>query len=217
MDVVENDIIIEDHQRNSENIATDSDDLCRAIEKLQNITHIHRNAYQEKRDPRSKFECIRDLSVLRFLLTIKEIPRSRVKSSKEVAEMIFGKEKGSVYKAQCIRIWANEFIKTGTMIPYHQGQHQKSESLIDDPDIRQALLSILRSQPAETIEARSFSKWIAEKLHGFEDLCLLQPVNISERTARRWLHLLGYRLQERKKGTYTDGHERPDVVAYRKE
>ena len=39
---------------------------------------------------------------------------------------------------------------------------------------------------------------------------------ISEVCARRWLKKLGYGLKEVKKAVYIDGHERPDVVAYRK-
>ncbi|KZT23214.1 hypothetical protein NEOLEDRAFT_1069814, partial [Neolentinus lepideus HHB14362 ss-1] len=35
--------------------------------------------------------------------------------------------------------------------------------------------------------------------------------------ARRWLHKLGYGLHEAKKGLYVDGHERDDVVQYRKQ
>jgi predicted GTPase len=40
--------------------------------------------------------------------------------------------------------------------------------------------------------------------------------SISEQCARRWLHKLGYNMAEVKKGVYVDGHERPDVVQYRK-
>ena len=36
------------------------------------------------------------------------------------------------------------------------------------------------------------------------------------RTARRWLHKLSWRYQQKKKGMYIDGHEREDVVEYRK-
>jgi len=39
---------------------------------------------------------------------------------------------------------------------------------------------------------------------------------ISERCARRWLHKLGYAVTEVRKGIYVDGHERPDVVEYRR-
>jgi hypothetical protein len=107
-------------------------------------------------------------------------------------------------------------VKTQTMMLHRQGRHQKTKSLIDDPDIRQALLSILRSQRAEVIEARSFSRWIANELHQNESLCLLQPIVVSESTAGRWLHILGFRVIERKNETYIDGHERPDVVTFRK-
>ncbi|CAG8798898.1 21017_t:CDS:2, partial [Dentiscutata erythropus] len=39
---------------------------------------------------------------------------------------------------------------------------------------------------------------------------------ISEKMCRIYMHVLGYKYDERKKGVYYDGHERPDVVAYRK-
>lgn len=39
---------------------------------------------------------------------------------------------------------------------------------------------------------------------------------IHVRTARWWLHKLSWRYQQKKKGMYIDGHEREDVVEYRK-
>jgi hypothetical protein len=36
-------------------------------------------------------------------------------------------------------------------------------------------------------------------------------------TAHRWLHLEGFRYISHKKGLYFDGHNRPDVVAYRQD
>ena len=41
---------------------------------------------------------------------------------------------------------------------------------------------------------------------------------ITEQTVQCWLWKLGFRSTESKKGvyTYTDGHECPDVLAYRK-
>jgi len=35
---------------------------------------------------------------------------------------------------------------------------------------------------------------------------------IRARTARRWLHKLGFSWEEVRKGVYVDGHERPDVI-----
>ena len=210
-------IPISDDINDEDEVNPESESIASAIASLEKITKIHRNAGLEKRDPRSKFECIRHLCVLRFLQKIKANPRSHVRSSKEVVAMLYGESKGSDYKARCIRIWSKEYVKTQMIMPYRQGKHQKSESLIDDPDVRRELLIILRGQRPELIEARSFVRWISEQLHCVEDLALLQPVQISERTARRWLHLLGFRMSQRKQGTYIDGHERPDVVSYRAE
>lgn len=39
---------------------------------------------------------------------------------------------------------------------------------------------------------------------------------ITEQCARRWLIKLGYRITEVRKGIYVDGHEREDVIKYRK-
>jgi hypothetical protein len=40
---------------------------------------------------------------------------------------------------------------------------------------------------------------------------------ISLRTAQRWLHAMGWRYGRKKNGMYIDGHEREDVVEYRRE
>jgi len=40
---------------------------------------------------------------------------------------------------------------------------------------------------------------------------------LSSRTAVKWMQKMGYKLQDVRKGVYKDGHERVDVVEYRKE
>ena len=42
------------------------------------------------------------------------------------------------------------------------------------------------------------------------------PSQIQSRTARKWLHELGFRPHSHKKGVFIDGHERDDVKEYRK-
>ena len=42
------------------------------------------------------------------------------------------------------------------------------------------------------------------------------PVKFSERTARRYLHKLHFSMTNYTKCLYYDGHERADVVAYRR-
>ena len=38
------------------------------------------------------------------------------------------------------------------------------------------------------------------------------PIEIKSRTARNWLHKLGFEYKDVKKDVFVDGHERPDVV-----
>ncbi|CAG8848741.1 23605_t:CDS:1, partial [Racocetra persica] len=40
---------------------------------------------------------------------------------------------------------------------------------------------------------------------------------ISERTCRNYMYSWGFKYDERRKGIYFDGYERPDVVVYRNE
>ena len=59
------------------------------------------------------------------------------------------------------------------------------------------------------------AKDIVEYLSGDEvKSCLGLMKPISEWTARRWLKTMGYQYGKDKKGMYTDGHERDDVVKW---
>ena len=65
--------------------------------------------------------------------------------------------------------------------------------------------------------AADFSAWInsvllPKVLENHPDA----PCTVSVRTASRWLHKLGFEKLSTKKGVYIDGHERSDVVEYRK-
>lgn len=186
-----------------------------AIHQLRDIVKLNNNSAQEQRNRHSKFDHIRFLCILRFLELIQQHPRSRVESSREIAATVYGRATGGEYKARCIRMWSDEFLHSRILMPLRQGKHQKSSSLLDDPDIKQACLQFLRTRRVELIDGASFSEWVSNELHKVESLALVRPARITERTARRWLNRLGFQHQEYRKGTYTDGHERPDVVEYR--
>ena len=65
------------------------------------------------------------------------------------------------------------------------------------------------------ISVKSFAEWTRRHLH--DEIGLPAAVEINERTATRWLHVLSYNLGDSsRKGTYFDGHEHADVVEYRK-
>ena len=139
----------------------DSDDhshlsVNAAIEKLQSIVRISSNKKTEKQTYKTRFEFIRHLAVLRFLKKVHNNPRSRVKSSKDVAEQSFG---GGEHRAKSIRNWSDEYVRTHQMMVLRQGKHQKTESLIDDSDIGFVLLAHLRTVRPETIDDESLATW----------------------------------------------------------
>jgi hypothetical protein len=70
-------------------------------------------------------------------------------------------------------------------------------------------------QLAGTVTPQKFATAISETILPSLDIALKKP--LGQRTARRWLHKLGYRHVQFRKGVYMDGHERPDVVKYRNE
>ena len=193
-----------------------SADIDQAINTLKEATSIRNNVAIEKRNKKSQFEFVRHLCVLRYLQQMKESPRSKVSTSLSVARMIFGPDKGTDYRAKSIREWSDEFVRSGSMMVLRQGKHRKTRSLIDDNDIRFACLAYLRNERAELIDGETFARWVSENLHKQPELTLDEPVRIQSRTAVRWLHSLGFHSEQYKKGTYTDGHERPDVVEHRK-
>ena len=41
------------------------------------------------------------------------------------------------------------------------------------------------------------------------------PRKLGVETCRKWMHELGFEVVAKRKGTFVDGHERPDVVEYR--
>ena len=107
--------------------------LKTAIEKLKSIVRMTSNQRYEKQTPNTKFEFVRHLAVLRFLEAVLEKPRSRIRASTEIAKQIFS---GGASRARSIRNWSDEYVRTQKMMLLRQGKHQKTESIIDDADIR---------------------------------------------------------------------------------
>lgn len=185
-----------------------------AIDKLSQIVITENNLRKQKKNMLSIPEFLRYLSVLRYLEAIRQGSRCKLSASNEIAKNLFGSQAENSYRSRSIRNWAVSFVTTLIMPELRQGKFQKTRSLIDDPDVRASCLGFLRSQRVEAIDGSYFQKWIEEKLHIECDLP--KPVQVHESSARNWLHKLGFRSVQYKKGTYTDGHERADVVSYRK-
>lgn len=127
-----------------------------------------------------------------------------------------------------VRHWLRSYVELGGKIQLDmRGHHTKTESYLEDPDVRAAatawIRNKLRSMRQKDVENRSiltvdrFLGYVNNKL--LEDI-IQQDANrkpISRTTAHDWIERLGFSYCSHSKSIYFDGHERPDVVADRAE
>lgn len=119
-----------------------------------------------------------------------------------------GQTRGSTY-ARSIRKWIRRLIKSGNLPENHQGQW--NISTLDDEDVANEIKLHLQ-QVGKYVSAEDLAKFLQDP----DTRARLKIVRkVSLRTAQRWLLRHGYRWRAELKGQYFDGHERPDVVAYR--
>lgn len=186
----------------------------RAIDKLETFNLESNNARKQSVTKEfSPFDRLRLLAVLRLLQGLRNDHRSKHRSSEMIANALFGTS-GASYRARTIRDWSDYYVEHLELPLFSQGKFQKTKSLIDDEDVRFACRSYLRSLRADQRDALSFMTWVNGNLNtecGFN-----YRIDISERTARNWLHKLHFDYDEYRTGSsYVDGHERRDVVDYR--
>ena len=116
------------------------------------------------------------------------------------------------YCARRLRILCRQFIQDRTFLPVNPYGNW-NESLLVDEDLTNDL-SLYLMEIGKEISAKKLMNYLnsdpVRSKHGIE-----KP--ISERTARRYLNMLGYRWSTPKKGQYANGHEREDVVYYREQ
>jgi hypothetical protein len=149
----------------------------------------------------------------------------------------------AVWGGRLVRSWTREYTKTRTLPVSKYGRHGKVASLLNDPAIAAELRAYVRSNkwainPAKLAQftqkelipsaADQYLKHIVNEeipkgLKQYLEYVLFPRIQlkvargISLSTARRWLHREGFQYISHKKGLYFDGHDRPDVVAYRQE
>jgi hypothetical protein len=113
--------------------------------------------------------------------------------------------------ADSIKKWALEFKNSNTIPRPKTGCHPKLRSLLTYEPLRKGLENWLSSDAKAKVTPQTF----LDKANS-----LLKPYNVTIclSTARKWLlKELGWVRSRRKQGLYKDGHEREDVVEYRKE
>ncbi|KAI3998438.1 hypothetical protein K525DRAFT_214660, partial [Schizophyllum commune Loenen D] len=114
------------------------------------------------------------------------------------------------YFAEAILRMARAYIENREVLPINP-YGQWTESMLADEDLTNEVTLHLQ-ELKDNVTAEKLTLFlrrpeIKEKYQIDRD--------VSVRTARRYLNQLGYRFVEAKKGQYSDGHERADVVYYR--
>jgi len=142
-----------------------------------------------------------------------------------------------------IRSWTKVWIWMRDLPKSLQGRHVKVYSLLSDPTVAAELRAYVRSNKwamdpsklalftsnklVSTAADQYLHHIVREEmprgLKKYLELELFPRVHlrvgrgISLSTARRWLHLEGFRYTSHKKGLYFDGHDRPDITACRQD
>ncbi|KAI8987110.1 hypothetical protein BDB01DRAFT_904728 [Pilobolus umbonatus] len=130
------------------------------------------------------------------------------------ANIIWLGKASEVYRPKAIVGWAKQFLEYGIISPRRQGCHIKRQSFLADEDVKNAVIGWIKDQRSESLSLISLKKFIEESIVP-EYLSVAGLV--SEGTVRNYLHLWGYTYKTNNKDIYFDGHEREDVVVYRKE
>jgi hypothetical protein len=118
-----------------------------------------------------------------------------------------------VNHARNLRKWIKNFLHSEKLPLHRYGAYHSS--ILDDEDFRRDIqLHLTEISKKGYIHAQDIVDYVATP--EVQQRLGTKARGIHVRTARRWLHKLSWRYQQKKKGMYIDGHERQDVVEYRK-
>ncbi len=132
----------------------------------------------------------------------------------EVAGEMIGKSDRTV------REWRAYFNNNGAIPESKQGKYEQSGVLWTSEDLNKKASRYIRENA--TVKGRPnmtvgmFCQWVNDDLFPNETLGPGFPRKVAVETTRKWMHELGFEVVTKKKGTFVDGHEREDVVEYRK-
>jgi len=118
-----------------------------------------------------------------------------------------------------VREWRATFLYNDGCFPDSlQGKYQRKGVVWQNEelnmDVRQYIRENANVKGQPNMSTASFCQWVNNELFPNHVLEPGYPHKINIDTARRLLHHLEFRVLDRKKGVYIDGHEREDVVTY---
>jgi hypothetical protein len=133
------------------------------------------------------------------------------------ASMVVAKAQGhGSNRARSIRKWVLDFVREGTL-PLHLYCYARETVLEDEGILQEIQEQLAERAKGGFIKAQDVCEIVAgERVQSkFTQLGIHKP-SISQSTAHRWLARLNWQYGKTKKGMYFDGHERDDVVDYRR-
>ena len=116
-----------------------------------------------------------------------------------------------VHFSRRIMIWAAQWESNEEITVSRRGKHAKTRNQLTEGDNFNELRTWILENHKYTITPSILWRHINNVFLPASGI----KFSISESTAGRWLHGLGWIYSEAKKGLYFDGHERPDVKEYR--
>lgn len=170
-------------------------------------------AYRDWLDQQGK-DTIKMISLMAMDTFITRFGLTQVNAAKEASLFIGGK-----YNEKTIRYWRKDFYTNhGEFSESLQGKHNRP-FILDDEDCRWKAAEWVRSNSCikgkPNMTSNDFKNWVNVELLPNIAIPMNSPSQIQNRTARKWLHELGFRPHSHKKGVFIDGHEREDVREYR--
>ena len=110
-------------------------------------------------------------------------------------------------------------IDYGQFTESRKGKHTY-QFILDDEELRQKAAQWVRANSTvigrPNMTGANFSAYVNTHLLPEAKLAPGCPSQIQPHTAMKWFHHIGFRPQSHKKSIYIDGHERYDMVEYRK-
>lgn len=144
------------------------------------------------------------------MLTLAGLRRRRVPGAVEAVAEMFGLSVSTVYACR------NQALSNdGELMESCRGLHPKTRSAFNDDAVKTAIRAYIKENAVvlgrPNIRVRGVAKFVNELLPS------LGYKKVAESTVLRWMHQLGFKLRRLKGKVWVDGHDRPDVLAQRRE
>jgi hypothetical protein len=160
---------------------------------------------------------MRYLLVKLYISNIHDHDMSKAKASAQAVRTLVKRDDNMSHRSyicRSVRRWATEFCEKGSITEFKQGHHRKHISFLADEDAKEQCIDWLRQCKPMKRDLAEFKAYIdKELLPAYNNG---KPGNVSLRSIRTYVHKWGFKFRENSKGIYVDGHERHDVVEYRK-